>query len=258
MSIAQALLIALIAGLAGVDYYMEVFQTYRPLVLGTIIGIAMGDVKTGLMIGATFELMWMGLMPIGGAQPPNMVIGTVIGVVFAIASHEGASTAIGIGVPFSILMQGIITLIYTIFSMFMPIADRFADKNHTKGIEGIQFGALAIVFVCYFLVAFLPIYLGADQAQFIVSLLPTWVVDGLTVAGGIMPAIGFAILLNTMFKMEYVIFLALGFIFVAYGNLPILAVSVIAACIAVYDYYIYHQKKEVPAGVEEEDYHDGL
>ncbi|MEG0541306.1 MAG: PTS N-acetylgalactosamine transporter subunit IIC [Angelakisella sp.] len=259
MEMSQALLLALVAGLAGVDYYMEVFQTYRPLVLGTIIGFIMGDVTTGLVIGATFELMWMGLMPIGGAQPPNMVIGTVIGVVFAIASGEGASTAIGIGVPFSILMQGVITLLYTTFAVFMPVADKHADKGNGKGIERIQFSALAIVFVCYFVIAFFPIYLGADKAQFIISLMPEWIVTGLSVAGGIMPAIGFAILLNTMFRVEYIIFLVVGFIMVAYLGLPILAVSALAACIAIYDYYVYKPKAATEGVcVSQEEYNDGI
>ncbi len=256
MSLIQSLLIALVAGLAGVDYYMEVFQTYRPLVLGTIIGAIMGNLSVGLVIGATFELMWMGLMPIGGAQPPNMVIGTVIGVVFAIASGEGAATAIGIGVPFSILMQGIVIIMYTGFSMFMPVADKCAAKANDKGIAGIQYGALVMVFVFYFLVAFIPVYLGADKASFLVSLLPTWVVDGLDVAGGIMPAIGFSILLNTMFKKEYIIFLAVGFIMVTYLHLPIIAVSSLAACMAVYDFMINNQiTKEEKT---EDAYNDGL
>lgn len=259
--LSQALLVALVAALAGVDYYLEVFQTYRPLVLGTIVGAVMGDLGTGLAIGATFELMWMGLMPIGGAQPPDMVIGTVIGVVFAVASGEGASTAIGIGVPFAVLMQGILTLLRTALAMLMPFADHAAQKADTKGLGKIQFGSLAIVFVCYFAIAFLPVYLGADKAQFIVSIMPEWIINGLTVAGGIMPAIGFAILLNTMFRMEYAIFMVVGFIMAAYAGFPILAVAAIGACIAIYDYSVSGKHADganVSAATEGDDFNDGL
>lgn len=238
MVLSEALILALIAGLAGVDYFMEVFQIYRPLVLGTIIGLVMGDLTTGLFIGATFELMWMGLMPIGGAQPPNMVIGTVLGTVFAIATGQGAATAIGIGIPFAILMQGVITLLYTAYAVLMQKSDKYAETGNLSGIGKIQFGSLGIVFVLYFLVAFLPIFFGIDKAMVIISLMPDWLMGGLEVAGGVMPAIGFAMLLKIMFKSDYVIYLILGFIMVTYLYLPIIAIAGIGACMAVYNFGI--------------------
>ena len=44
----------------------------------------MGDVKTGLIIGGSLELIWMGMVPLAGAQPPNVVIGGIIGTSIAI------------------------------------------------------------------------------------------------------------------------------------------------------------------------------
>ncbi|MDD3173895.1 MAG: PTS sugar transporter subunit IIC [Herbinix sp.] len=258
MSLVQVILITVITGLAGIDCYLEVFQTYRPLILGTIIGIIMGDLKTGMLIGATFEMMWMGLMPIGGAAPPNMVIGTVIGVVFGIASNQGADVAIGFGMPFAVLMQGIVILIYTSFSYFNNIAAKYISKNNYKAFNTVPFQSLLIVFLCYSLVAFIPIFLGADKAEFIVKILPEWVTNGLSVAGGLMPAIGFAILLNTMFRKENVIFLIVGFVFVAYLTLPILALAAMGACIAIYDFYIHKDMKKEPINTIEEDYSDGI
>lgn len=264
MDLGQALLLALVAGIAGVDYYLEVFQSYRPLVLGTVVGALMGDLTTGLIVGGTFELMWMGLMPIGGAQPPDMVIGTVVGVVFAIASGEGASTAIGIGVPFAVLMQGVLTLIRTMLAISMSYADKCAENADVHGWGKIQITSLVVVFVLYFIVAFLPIYLGADQAEFIASIMPEWVINGLTVAGSVMPAIGFAILLNTMWRAEYIIFFAIGFVMVAYAGLPILAVAIVAACIAGYDFITTGKRAanapamEIATSAETEEYHDDL
>lgn len=259
MTFAQMILIALITGIAGIDCYLEVFQTYRPLILGTVIGAVMGDLKTGMLIGATFEMMWMGLMPIGGAAPPNMVIGTVIGVVFGIASNQGADVAIGFGVPFAVLMQGIVVLMYTCFSYFNNDAAKCLEKENYKGFERIQLKALLMIFLCYSIVAFIPIYLGADKAEFIVNLLPEWFVNGLSVAGGLMPAVGFAILLNTMFKKEYVIFLVVGFVLVSYLELPILPLAALGACIAVYDYFIHKNTIAVNTTEEtEEDFTNGI
>mgnify|MGYP001099665654 CR=1 FL=1 len=42
----------------------------RPLIVGTAMGIALGDVKTGVQVGASLELVFMGVMAIGGTVPP--------------------------------------------------------------------------------------------------------------------------------------------------------------------------------------------
>ena len=55
-----------------------VLQTHihRPIVTGLIVGLILGDVNTGLITGATLELVWIGAVAIGGAQPPNVVMGS--------------------------------------------------------------------------------------------------------------------------------------------------------------------------------------
>lgn len=57
----QALLVAVVAFLASIDE-----QTFgacmmsRPLFTGPIVGLIMGDVTTGIIIGASLEAMFMG------------------------------------------------------------------------------------------------------------------------------------------------------------------------------------------------------
>ena len=67
--------------------------------------------------------------------------------------------------------------------------------------------------------------------------LPSWLMDGLTVAGGIMPAIGFAMLLTVMLKKEYVAFLLAGFAIVTYSDISLLGLAILALAFALYDYY---------------------
>lgn len=74
--------------------------------------------------------------------------------------------------------------------------------------------------------------------------MPAWLISGLEVAGGMMPAIGFAMLLNIMLKKEYVAFLIIGFVLVAYFQLPILGVSLIGVAIAMYDFFT-NQSRQV-------------
>lgn len=62
----EALLIAIWAGLAGIDLFNGLTHIHRPVVTGLVVGLILGDVQTGLMAGATLELVWMGMVPLAG------------------------------------------------------------------------------------------------------------------------------------------------------------------------------------------------
>lgn len=250
----EALLIALWAGIAGIDLFNGLTHIHRPVVTGVIVGLILGDIKTGLIAGATLELVWMGMVPLAGAQPPNVVIGGIIGTAFAILTKQDPKVAVGIAVPFAVAVQGLITLLFTVFAPVMHKADRFAEEANYKGIEKINYLGLAILFVMYFVIAFLPIYFGNDAATKFVEIVPEWFINGLSVAGGIMPAIGFAMLLKVMLKKEYVAFLILGFVLAAYMKLPILAIALIGSAIALYDFFL--NKNNV--AYKEEEINDGI
>jgi PTS system N-acetylgalactosamine-specific IIC component len=254
----KALLVALWAGIAGVDLFNGLTHLHRPVVTGVVVGLILGDVQTGLIAGATLELVWMGMVPLAGAQPPNVVIGGIIGTSFAILANQDPNVAVGIAVPFAVAAQAMITILFTIMSPVMHKADNYADTSNTAGIEKINYLALLGLFTFYAVIAFLPVYIGVDKAAAIVGALPKVLIDGLGVAGGMMPAIGFAMLLKIMLKKEYVAFMILGFILVTYLNLPILAVALIGLSIALYDYYLAKDKSQNIVQVKEEVMSDGI
>ncbi|WP_440706207.1 PTS N-acetylgalactosamine transporter subunit IIC [Heyndrickxia oleronia] len=262
----QALLIGIWAGIAGIDLYNGLTHIHRPIFTGLVVGLILGDWQTGLMAGATLELVWAGMVPLAGAQPPNVVIGGIIGTAFAILAHQEASIAVGVAVPFAVAVQGLITLLFTAYSPIMHKMDQLAVEGNTKGIDRLNYLGPIILFAFYFIISFLPIYFGADQAEAVVNALPKWLINGLSVAGGIMPAVGFAMLLKIMWKVSYAPFFAIGFIIAAYLKLPILAIAVIGIAIAAYDFFISSGKsddsdKGSSAPIKEdleEDYSNGI
>lgn len=239
----KSLLIALWAGIAGVDHFNGLLHIHRPVFTGMVVGFILGDVKTGLVTGATLELVWMGAAPLAGAQPPNVVIGGIVGTAFAILSKSDPNVAVGIAVPFAVAVQAAITLIFTAFSPVMHKADEYAENADTRGIEQINYFGILIMFLFNAIIAFLPVYFGAEVAQNIVGKMPEWLIGGLEVAGGMMPAIGFAMLLKIMYKREYLSFLIIGFVLVAYFKLPILGVAFLGLAVALYDYNINKLKR---------------
>ena len=86
----QGFLVALVATLI----YMESriggqHMLDRPILIGPIVGLIMGDFTMGLIIGGNLELVWMGLVGIGTSTPPDVVVGSALAT--ALAIKTGAS-----------------------------------------------------------------------------------------------------------------------------------------------------------------------
>ena len=77
-SIIQIALVFVVTFIAAIDQFDFLESLYQPIVTGAVIGLILGDLNTGLLVGGTYQLMTIGNMPIGGAQPPNAVIGGII------------------------------------------------------------------------------------------------------------------------------------------------------------------------------------
>lgn len=61
MHIIQDILIILLAGYMTIDQNGPVVMSWFSVIVGTISGLIMGDLNTGLMIGGTFQLMSLGV-----------------------------------------------------------------------------------------------------------------------------------------------------------------------------------------------------
>ena len=200
ISLLQAFALGILAFIAGLDMFNGL--THAPS-SGTW---AAGWSDSGrsayryFLTGGTLELVWMGLAPLAGAQPPNVIIGTIVGTTFAITTGVKPDVAVGVAVPFAVAVQMGITFLFSVMSGVMSRCDRMAANADTAGIERVNYLALLALGIFYFLCAFLPIYFGAEHAKTAIDVLPERLIDGLGVAGGIMPAIGFAVLLKIMLK----------------------------------------------------------
>ncbi|STM47496.1 PTS sorbose-specific transporter subunit IIC [Escherichia coli] len=100
ISLLQAFALGIIAFIAGLDMFNGLTHMHRPVVLGPLVGLVLGDLHTGILTGGTLELVWMGLAPLAGAQPPNVIIGTIVGTAFAITTGVKPDVAVGVAVPF--------------------------------------------------------------------------------------------------------------------------------------------------------------
>ena len=139
-----------------------------------------------------------------------------------------------------------------------PESNLFLHRDNGFIREGLlNYLALLALGTFYFLCAFLPIYFGAEHAKTIIDVLPQRLIDGLGVAGGIMPAIGFAVLLKIMMKNVYIPYFILGFVAAAWLKLPVLAIAAAALAMALIDLLRKSPEPTQPAA-QKEEFEDGI
>lgn len=234
----SALLVAIWAGLCAIDD-IGTQMLRRPLLIAPVVGLIMGNLQAGLMIGATLEVMWMGVGNVGAYSAPDMISGTCIGTALGIASG-GTEVAVALAVPTSILAQQLLVIYKTGIVALNPIAEKAAESGDFSKIFRLNYIPMVIAFLIRAVPTFIAIYLGAGVIDTIVAALPANIMGGLKVAGSVIPSVGIGLLMLMMIKKaELWTFLIAGFALAVYLNLSVLPITLIALPIAlIYDYAI--------------------
>ena len=107
----------------------------RPIVIGPLVGLLLGDLHTGVIIGASLEAVFMGVVNIGGASAAEPGIATAVGTAFAIMLGKGSEVALTLALPIGILGLQIKTVLYIfIVGMFAKTFDRLAAEGIDKPV----------------------------------------------------------------------------------------------------------------------------
>lgn len=85
----QTILIGIVAFIGFLECGLGNSMIQRPIVMGPLVGLVLGDFQTGLVVGATLELAFMGNVTIGAALPPEITAGGILGTALAISVGGG-------------------------------------------------------------------------------------------------------------------------------------------------------------------------
>lgn len=231
-----ALLVGLWVTWAIIDEQTFQLQTTRPIITGPVVGLICGDLQTGLIVGATVELMFLATVFVGTAVPPDPTLSTAIATALAIYSGRGIEIAVATALPVALIGQVVTTLQYSVVNVFfLHLADKKAEKGDTKGLVRVGWYPLLMNFVFYGLPAFLAVYFGAQYVTNIIDAIPDKVIQGLAVGGGMIGSVGFALLLTTIKSKRLWPFFLIGLIFATYLQVNNIGIGLIAIiCAALY------------------------
>lgn len=233
MEIYQALLIAVVASFGKLTGDLGGFMFDRPIVLAPLVGIILNDPYQGLIMGAALELIFLGVVSIGGATPSDANMGSVLGAAFAISMNQGVEIALALAVPIGLLLQMVKMVVYFFRATTMDKVGVYAENGEFGKITRLHFGHCAIYVTLYGIIAFSSLYFGADAIKSLVEAIPEVVLAGLNNASQMLPAVGFALLMNMLWDKKLCVLLLFGFVLSSYLQLSIIAVAIIALTIGV-------------------------
>ena len=264
MSLFQALLIGLFAYLGSkrTPWFFGVAGGWnmigRPLVAGLIVGIILGDVNSCVIAGAMVQALFIGQITPGGAMPADVNWAAYIGIPLALAAGGTGEQAVALAVPLSMLGLGLFNFIMTINAMFPHMGDKAAEKGDGAGIHRATYLAAVPSFILRAGSAMMICYLGTPLAEFLINSMPAGVLHFFEVAGKLLPAIGFAMLLKQSLSRQWMLVLfLLGWIMIGATSMSVTALAIFATAVAFIFVMAQGDAKPVtvtaPANVEEED-----
>lgn len=202
---------------------------------GLVVGAIMGDISTGFYLGGTYELMNIGLNPLGGSTVPNYNMGVVVGVAFGAVA--GVETGMAVGIVVATLASTLDVLAKMVGSFFLHKARDAVGKKNIKGaMNWIRLGFWPRILLDATIPLIILFAFGAPLVEAINSVIPAWLLSGFKTAGNMLPAIGFAILLRSMNikgNFQYVI---IGFVLYAYLGIGALGAALVGVALAMIAY----------------------
>jgi len=174
--------VVIAGGILCLDRTVIQIMVSRPVIAGPVIGFLLGDVKTGLTVGAFVELLWINRIPLGVYIPPNDTVVSILATGVAIivgagiggVSRELVALAILVFVPVGIIAQKVEEKIALSNNALAISARELAEKGDMKGFSSIHFAGVMKSFLasvgviaafcvpaCYFLLWLVP-YLSTD------------------------------------------------------------------------------------------------
>ncbi len=241
MSFITIVLIIIVALLAGMEGILDEFQFHQPLVACTLIGLVSGHLTEGIVLGGSLQMIALGWANVGAAVAPDAALASVASAIIMVLGLEGGttdvqtaiSTSIAVAVPLSVAGLFLTMICRTIAIPMVHFMDGAAEKGNIRAIETWHILAILLQGVRIAIPAAALCFVPAQVVTDALNQMPAWLSGGMTVGGGMVAAVGYAMVINMMSTKETWPFFALGFVLAAIGELTLIALGAIGVALAL-------------------------
>ena len=241
MSLITIILIIIIALLAGMEGILDEFQFHQPLVACTLIGLVSGHLTEGIILGGSLQMIALGWANVGAAVAPDAALASVASSIIMVLGLEGGatdvqtaiSTAIAVAIPLSVAGLFLTMICRTLTIPIVHFMDGAAEQGNMRAIDMWQILAILLQGIRIAIPAAALCVVPAAVVTDALNQMPPWLSGGMTVGGGMVAAVGYAMVINMMSTKETWPFFALGFVLAAIGELTLIALGAIGVALAI-------------------------
>ncbi len=264
----QAALLGLFAclssmpGLGGTSFGN--YTLGRPLIGGLVCGIILGDITTGILVGAAMQVVYIALVTPGGTVSADVRAVSYIGIPLAMIAVKsygldaGSADAKALAVSFGSMVGTLGTVLFygtaTINLAWQHIGWTAVEKGNYKKLYVVD---MVLPWISHIICSFIPTLImckmGAPMVDIIKAYLP---MDGLAMktlftVGSLLPCVGIAILLKQIVTkaIDFIPFF-FGFTLAAALGINLVSATVIAGMFALINYRIKMLSINKPAVVD--------
>lgn len=238
MAFIQGLLTIIFSFWMVLDHQGLVITTWFPIMVAFFMGLIMGDMQTAMVIGGTFQLMALGVASIGGASVPNWGLAALVGIYIAIRTTHSLSSAkavaLAVGVPVGMLGIQLDVLAKVLTTYVAHQAQKYLNLGKYRQMNATLWLGPLIFGLSTSVPTAIVVLFGSNLVKTVLHFIPTWVTNGLSIAGSLLPVLGIGMLLQLMPAKKYFSMLLVGFFLSGYLHIPMLGVSIIGFAMAYY------------------------
>ena len=241
MSAITIILIVIVAFLAGMEGILDEFQFHQPLVACTLIGLVSGHLTEGIILGGSLQMIALGWANVGAAVAPDAALASVASAIIMVLGLEGGNTsisnaintAIAIAIPLSVAGLFLTMICRTIAIPMVHLMEAAAEKGDIKRVEMWHVLAICLQGVRIAIPAAALCVVPPELVTNALNAMPAWLSGGMAVGGGMVAAVGYAMVINMMATKEVWPFFAIGFCLAAISQLTLISLGVIGISLAL-------------------------
>lgn len=236
LSVISMILIIVIAFLAGVEGIIDEFQFHQPIVSCTLIGLVTGNLEAGIILGGSLQMIALGWANIGAAVAPDAALAGVASAIILVLGGQGAagvSTAIAVAIPLAVAGLLLTMVVRTLSVACVHRMDAAAAVGSFRGVELWHVIAIIMQGLRIAIPAAALLFIPAATVQGFLESMPAWLTDGMSIGGGMVVAVGYAMVINMMANREVWPFFVIGFCLAAISSLTLIALGAIAISLAL-------------------------
>lgn len=226
----------------------------RPIFIGWVTGLLLGDMKTGILIGAQLELAFLGVSQIGWSTAADPELATICTVAFAITNNMAINTAIPLGITIGYAASSFRNAAPALGELFVPWRKEALGRGNEKAY---YLRSVLSNIVCEWcprcIIGVCGVLLGGPVLEAFIKNLPPFVLSGINAAGAMLPALGICMILISVFNREVAIYFFTGFAIYKYLKVDMMFCLVIGLLLAFLNFMINSKKSEttIPVSAEE-------